>query len=365
MALTPGRLITAGGTLMRTAGRTGTLSIVFMAVPLTASAHVKWFCTIVDVARPPNALARVITPFFLACFGAFVLMIFAGFFVDSWIARRWPALVSAGTRLAGAEEKLIRLAIGAFFLCLWDGNATVFWETGNAILTPDLASSAGWMSLLQFAVAVFVIWRRTCILAAAGIAALYALGVAGYGYFHMTDYMFFPGLAAYLALTSVGSPRTLRLRIPVLCASLGFSLAWTAVEKFVYPQWTAQVLVEHPNLTLGFSLPVVVVIAGFVEFSLSFFLVTGRGLLRLGAAAYMLIFISAIPEFGHLDAVGHIPIVGTLGVVCLRGASPLQDALRLSGRGAARDAGAMCVLYLASLVSLFAMYYGLQWSEYG
>ncbi len=181
----------------------------------------------------------------------------------------------------------------------------------------------------------------------------------------MTDYVFFLGVAAYLAATSVGSPRILRMRVPVLCASLAFSLAWTAVEKFVYPQWTAQILVEHPNLTLGFSLPLVIVIAGFVEFSLSFFLVIGRGLLRLGAAVFMLVFISAIPEFGHLDAVGHIPIVGILGVVCLRGASPLQDALRLSGRGAARDAGAACLLYMASLAGLFALYYGLQWSEYG
>ena len=336
-----------------------------IAVPAPASAHVKWFCTIADGSRPPAALASVITPMFLACFGAFVLMIFAGFLVDSWIARRWPALTSAGTRFAAGEEKLIRLATGAFFLCLWEGGATVFWETGNAVLTPELASSAGWIRWLQFTVAVFVIWRPTCILAAAAIALLYAFGIVGFGYFHMTDYMFFPGLAAYLALTSVGSPGALRMRVPVLCASLGFSLAWTAVEKFVYPQWTAQVLIEHPNLTLGFSLPVVIVIAGFVEFSLSFFLVTGRGLLRLGAAAFALVFISAIPEFGHLDASGHLPIVGILGVICLHGASPLQDALRLSRRTASLDAGTICLLYLASLASMFAMYYGLQWSEYG
>ena len=357
---------------MRTATHIARSLTVFVAslaaatvMPLTASAHVKWFCTIADGARPPDALVNVITPTFLACFGAFVLMIFAGFFVDGWIARRWPGFTSAGARFAAGEEKLVRLATGAFFLCLWEGGATVFWETGNAVLTPELASTVGWVRWLQFAVAVFVIWRPTCILAAAAIGTLYAFGGIGYGYFHMTDYVFFLGLAAYLALTTVALPRALRMRVPVLCASLGFSLAWTAVEKFVYPQWTAQVLVEHPNLTLGFSLPVVIVIAGFVEFSLSFFLVTGRGLLRLGAAAYALIFISAIPEFGHLDAVGHIPIVGILGVICLRGASPLQDALRSHGRSAARDAGAACVLYLASLAGLFALYYGLQWSEYG
>ncbi len=92
---------------MRTANPIAPSAIAFVVsltaatvVPLTASAHVKWFCTIADASRPPEALAAVITPMFLACFGAFVLMIFAGFFVDSLIARRWPALTSAGVRFA-------------------------------------------------------------------------------------------------------------------------------------------------------------------------------------------------------------------------------------------------------------------------
>ena len=335
------------------------------AVPFQASAHVKWFCTIADVKRPPASLADVLTPTFLACCCGFILIFFAGLLVDGVLARRWPALATTGERLADVEEKLIRLATGAFFLCLWDGGAVILWAKGDAVLTPELVSSAGWVGMLQFAVAVLVIGRRTCILAALGIGVLYAFGIAEYGYFHMTDYVFFPGLAGYLALTSVGSPGALRMRIPVLCGSLGFSLMWTAVEKFLYPQWTAEVVLTHPNLTMGFTVPVVIVIAGFVEFSLAFFLVIGQGLLRLGAAMFMLVFLSAVPEFGHLDAVGHLPILAILGAVCLHGASPLQGALRLSGRGAVMDAGAACLLYLAVLTTLVAMYYGLQWSEYG
>jgi len=73
----------------------------------------------------------------------------------------------------------------------------------------------------------------------------------------------------------------------------------------------------------------------------------------------------AIPEFGHLDAVGHIPIVAILAVVCLRGASPLPRLLGIAERAGAVHAAAIAALYLTSLTGFFAMYYGLHWMEYG
>lgn len=331
-----------------------------VAVPSNAAAHVKWFCTAVDVTRPPVLLADVLTPIFLVACCVFVLLIFAGFVADGHVARRWPAVASTGARLAGAEEAIIRLAVGAYFLALWDGDAAVPWAVGDAMLTPELVPRDAVSGALQLAVAALVISRRSCALAALGICALYVRATIAHSAFHMVDYVFFLGLAAYLALTSAGSPRALRLRVPLLSGSLAFSLAWTAVEKFLYPQWTVQILAEHPDLTLGFDWPVVVVIAGFVEFSLAFYLATGRGLLRLGAAAFMAVFLSAIPEFGRLDLIGHLPIVAILLVVCLGGASSLQDAWRLPGRGVAVNAAAAAVLFLATLSVMFGMYYGLQ-----
>jgi len=333
--------------------------------PVTATAHVKWFCSIADVTRAPIPARDVLTPFYVACLCGFLLMTFTGFLLDGWVARRWPGVASSGARLAKAEEMLLRLAISVYFFILWNGSAVVLWLRGDAILTPELLATITWMGWVQFAVAILVISQRTCILAAAGICILYIAGIVQYGIFHMADYVFFPGIASYLALTTLRTPCALRLRVPVLAGGLAFSLMWTAVEKFVYPQWTAEVVLTHPNLTMGFAVPVVIVIAGFVEFTLAFYLVTGRGLLRLGAAGYALIFLSAMPEFGHLDVAGHLPILGILGVLVLHGASPLQDALRLPGRGLALNAAATSFLYLASLTGLAAMYYGLQWVEYG
>lgn len=329
---------------------------VTAATPLQASAHVKWFASSVDVSRPPIPLAEVITPTFVAGVFAFAIMIFVGSLVDGWAARRWPAFESSGERHAGAEEKLVRLGTGAFFLCLWD--------TGGTILVPELLTDAGWINLVQFAVAVLVIWRATCILAAVGMLILFSYGIAEYGVFHMADYVSFLGIAAYLALTPTGSPNALRMRVPLLVGCLAFSLMWTAIEKFVYPQWAITVLLEHPKLTLGVDPPLVATIAGFVEFSGAFYLATGRGLLRVGSAVLIIIFSAPVPEFGHLETVGHIPLVAILGLVCLSGASPLQESFRLSGRGLVLNAGAMSLLLLAMLAGWLSMYYGLQWNEF-
>ena len=334
-------------------------------MPAQASAHVKWFCSIADVSQPPIALRHVLTPLFGVICGSFVLLVFAGFLLDEAAANRWPWLASSGQLHADIEEKLVRLAAGAFFLLLWDKGAVVLWERGNAILTPELMASTGWTGALQLAIAVSVAWRRTCILSAVGIAILYCYGITQFGIFHMTDYVFFPGIAAYLALTSIRTPRLSRLRVPLISGGLAFGLMWTAIEKFVYPNWTLFVVAEHPDLAFGFPWPFVVIVAGFVEFTLAFYVMTGRGLVRFGAAGYAAIFVAAIPEFGHLDAVGHIPIIAILAVVCLRGRSPLQRFLRLDVCETTARAAAISACYLASLVTFFGMYYGLQWLEYG
>lgn len=339
--------------------------IIATSIPVQATAHVKWFCSAADVTHPPIALSRVLTPVFGSICCGFLLLVFAGFLVDGAAARRWPRLASSGRLHEAAEEKLIRLATGAFFLLLWDKGAVVLWERGDAILTPELMASAWWMGALQWSIAISVAWRRTCILGAAGICILYGFGIAQFGIFHMTDYVFFPGIAAYLALTSIGTPRVLRLRTPLLAGGLAFGLMWTAVEKFVYPEWTLFVVADHPSLAFGFPWAFVVVVAGFVEFTLAFYIMTGRGLVRFGAAAFAGIFIAAIPEFGHLDAVGHLPIVGILAVVGLRGASPVQRLLGLLERGPVANAAAVSALYLGSLIGFLELYYGLQWSEYG
>ncbi len=343
----------------------GVLMAIFAIAPGHAEAHVKWFCGPTDVRAPPLGLATVLSPMFLSRAAAFLSLVSIGSLVDAWIARRWPRRLTGGWRFDVFEELLLRLGVGAYAVCLWDNTAMVPWGAGatGAILTPELFDRDHLVGLLQLGVAAMLVFRRTCPLAGLGLAVLYAVGVVRYGVFHMTDYIYFLGIALYLVLSAPffdGRPGVRSWRVPLVAGCLGFSLMWTAVEKFLYPAWTEIILATHPNLTLGFPLPFVTVTAGFVEFSLAFYLLVGRSLLRLDALALITVFVSAIPEFGELDRVGHLPIIAILLVVVLHGATRLQEAARSRNAGPLRSAASVAGLYAASLAAMMAMYYGLQ-----
>ena len=118
----------------------------------------------------------------------------------------------------------------------------------------------------------------------------------------------------------------MRLKLFASVATVAFSLMWTGVEKLLYPQWAAVVIAAHPIVTLGFPASFVIVAAAFVEISVAFYLLVGRALLRVNAAIVIVVLLAAVPEFGALDTVGHLPLVAALLVVVLHGPTPLQQA---------------------------------------
>jgi hypothetical protein len=329
----------------------GVFSTLAVLLPSPAAAHVKWF-TSTDVRDATLALPVVLSPVFLGVLGVFTALVLAGFVLDGLVARAVPAWIGSGTRFARTEERLVRGAAGGYFIYVA--------AYGTVLLTPELRDHAPWIAIVQFLIAVSLLWRPTCAIAAVGIVILYAASVAQYGVFHLTDYLFLLTLAFYLASLTFAGWRGAGWREPILVGGLAFSLAWTAIEKFLYPQWTIAVIALHPSIGMGLPPALVTVIAGFVEFTLAFYLVTGRGLLRLGGFGYLLIFAAAMPVFGRLDVFGHLVIIATLLIVMLRGVTPMQQAMHRRGAGVLAGAGWITVLYLLTLSGFFAAYYALQ-----
>ena len=190
---------------------------------------------------------------------------------------------------------------------------------GGVILTPELRTTADWPAWLQLGIAISLLSGRTCVLGAIGILVLYGYAVSLYGVFHLTDYPIFLGIAAYLALTSCTSERLRASRMPILFVTLCISLMWGAVEKWAYPQWTLPLLSERPYLTFGIPAADFMIIAGFVEFALAFYILTGIALVRLAILVLLTIFVAAIADFGKVDAIGHLPIIVPLIVISARG----------------------------------------------
>lgn len=173
--------------------RTVKLSIGFVALfglATAASAHVKWFTHTDGRDRPVEPFA-LLTPTFGTVFCVALVLVFVGFLLDGWIAKRWPWLLKMGRTTEAFEQRVIRAGAAAYFIFLS--------SVGGIILTPELQSTASWLPVVQFLAALCLVWRQTCIVSGAAILILYGYAVSQYGVFHLVDYVFMLTLALYLA----------------------------------------------------------------------------------------------------------------------------------------------------------------------
>lgn len=330
-------------------------SVPGLAIVLTlagageASAHVKWFCAF-DVAGQPRGLEQVLCADFEWLVALSVACLMFGCLAEG--TALGGALLNAfdrvTARLRADTSLLVRAVVGAFFVALW--------TLGGIILTPELRTDATWISWLQLAIAATMIWRRTLPLGAAGIVFLFGFAVHRYGVFHLADYPVFLGVAAYLALT--GLDRTLlgMRPIDVVRWAAAVTLMWASVEKWAYPHWTDPLLAAKPGMTMGASPELFMQAAGVIEFTLAFALIWTPLVRRTAAIILAAIFISAVFEFGKIDAVGHSGIIVVLiGIAA--------DDARLAATR--RDVALAPVYYGGALAAFLTVYYLAHAALYG
>ncbi len=358
--------------LHRLQRRHGLAVLALFFLPNAAHAHVKWFCGPIDASLPPAPLSQVLSQLFFTCLVGFAGLVAVGGGLDALLARIVPA-TREGARRGIVVDIVVRIGLAVYAVCLWRNLAVVLWadDATGSVLTPEMVNRAHWIGLLQLVIAGMVLVPRLSLAASAGLFTLFAIGVARFGPFYMIDYLFFVGLAIYVALGQPVLRRRIHIaswRVSILTGSLSLSLMWTAVEKFLFPQWTIAVLLHHPGITAGFPFPSVATIAGFVEFSLSFYLLVGRAVLvRIAAVLLAGVFIMAMPEFGMVDVVGHIPVLIILVATLLQGETRLQQVFRGPVSSPWASARAVLIRYVAILTVLMSLYYGLHalsvWAE--
>lgn len=270
-----------------------------------AGAHVKWFCAF-DVAGQPRGLENVLCPDFEILVGIAFLGLIAGCLVE-W-SPLGDGLLRAFDRVTkpirNNTELLFRAGCAFFFIAVW--------ATGGILLTPELKSNSTAVSLLQLGIAAGMLSRKTIPFSAAGIAILFGLGVYHYGAFHLADYPVFLGVAAYLALVSLQRDLFGVRPLDVVRYSAAITLMWASVEKWAYPEWSFPLLADHPGMMLGYNPEFFMRASGVVEFTLAFALLCTPLVRRCASVLLATMFISAIFEFGKLDAIGHALIIVVL-----------------------------------------------------
>ena len=314
------------------------LDIVFAG---PASAHIKWFCAY-DVASQPVGLENVLCPDFELLTGLSLLGLLTGSAVEGTVVGNaiLRAFDQATSIIRDNIEIIFRAACAFFFISIW--------AVGGILLTPELKTDSIWIGVLQLAIAAGMLSRRTMPLSALGIFALFDIAVWNYGGFHLADYPVFLGVAAYVALAG-GQTNFFGARpIDVLRYAASITLMWAAIEKWAYPQWSYPLLIQHPEMTLGFAPDFYMRAAGAIEFALAFSLLWTPLVRRVAAIMLTAMFVSAVFAFGKIDLIGHsLIVVALLGIIVDDGGKPARI----------RDFWLIPAAYAASLALFLATYY--------
>jgi hypothetical protein len=337
------------------------LGVAFASGP--AYAHVKWFAPY-DVVASPLAVGEVLTPQFVRFFLGSILLVYGYFWFDRLILRQ-HVLETVLARLKVSEATAGAIMRGAAFIFF--GAAGVYGLTTEAfLLTPELKAADPWVPWLQLAMAACALHRRALPVIGLGIAVLYFVAVGRYGIFHLLDYLILAGVAYYFMAAAANGPGWTKSRYITLYATTGLTLLWASVEKWGYAAWTLPLLESKPNLLMGLDPGTYMILAGFVEFNVTFLLLSSVSLVsRIVALGLLGIFVLATYEFGLIDAIGHLLIMAILFVLVVHGPTTGRNFLAMPEKSLWVEAYFMTGLYALAFVLIFIAYYGIHALAYG
>lgn len=284
--------------------------IVFLyMLPASAYAHVKWFNE-TDAERAP--IETIITPLFgfLAVFSA-VLISFLPFVLKKLRTHK-PSVK--------LESRVASLRAYTFWILQYGTALSLIIQIiqGNLFALELMALEGIWLWLTILVVVLLLIPMRVTVRSAAVILLfLYFVTIYVHSWLHMLDYVFYLGI---IFIFFFYRTRLNLWTFPFLYLTTGFSLCWVAVEKWVYPNMSADVIINHDIFTFGFAPGTFAMMLGFVEFVVGYLLIIGL-LNRLLALVLTGIFFSTALLFGWLELVGHFPIHVILLTFIIEGVS--------------------------------------------
>lgn len=318
-----------------------------------ALAHVKWFVPY-EMQNGPLPLDVIVNTQFVVLFALSIIVVFGSYVADGiyhQFTGLWRNRIEyvKNNLLFFDSFELIKIALAIFFASI---------AVSGFILTPELKHETGWIPFVQIFMVVCLFYKKTIWLSGVGIIFLFSYSVIHYSLFHLSDYIIFIGFALFLILSGSSNQKILNYRLPLLYASLSVTLLWASIEKFTFPEWSITLISQHPEITFGIEPSLFICIAGFVEFTLAFMILTGRLLVLVSAFILFCMFVAAIAEFGLIDAIGHLPIISALVVIMLEGQQKymVNFTTRFSVFGLAVSSTG---IFIMMLVAFFSLYYGI------
>ncbi|MFD2671446.1 DoxX family membrane protein [Marinicrinis sediminis] len=263
-----------------------------MLIAVPAFAHVKWFN---EVEPVKETLENILSPAFLII--SLLVAVVIG------LLPQIEALMANSRMLRKVEHTLDKYRTYTYILLKWGiAIALLLQITNDSIIAPEIEGTSLQRTLaLAVIVLLLIPYHWLSKLAAVLILIIFSISVEHMGAFYMLDYGFYIAIAVALLMEKT---KFERFGMPFIYLGTGLSLCWVAVEKWVFPGMSLNIIENWNVPTFGFEPELFLILAAFIEFVVGYLLVVGI-LNRILAMVVTLIFIMTTTLFGFTEIIGH------------------------------------------------------------
>lgn len=305
-------------------------------------AHVKWFTTVLP--GEPEPVGDVVTVYFLAAWGLTLAVMLVLTRLNVPLQQLpWVERIHAGLdRIRPWSTWLIRIGMAVPLVAAGLSGYLFHYELGPM---------PAWVRVAQVALGLLLLLPATDRIAAVGVVGLFLGGTFLVGTHPLLDYVSWLGAAFYLA---VRGSRVEAAGLPALYITTGLSLSWAAVEKWVYPHMSLDIIAHHGIPTFGFPPDLFLMLAGWVELGVGYLLITGV-LNRFLSLVVTLLFVMTSSLFGPREILGHWQLHSALLVFLAQGTGPVVTPVlwHRSLRMQMAFVGVTLVPFVAGLLMLY------------
>ncbi|WP_456272315.1 DoxX family membrane protein [Bacillus sp. AK031] len=294
------------------------LAVLFLLTPILAQAHVKWF-----TERTPEkvAIEEILSPMFMTLSLIVAVLL-------SVITLILQPMIEKIPFVQRVNDSLDHYRVSSRYILKYGtALALVVQVLSGSIFAPEFeihnqAMLIGvWATIVLLCIPIHYATKAGALV----LLGLFIYQLSETGLFHMLDYGFY---LAIIAVLLIGKTKLENWGFPFLYLGTGLSLCWVAVEKWVYPAMSVDIIHRHGVPTFGFAPETFVVLAAFIEFVVGYLLIVGI-LNRVLAFVLTLIFISTTMLFGVTEIVGHLMIHIVLIIFIIEGVSFYDPPIKI------------------------------------
>ncbi len=290
---------------------------LMIATPITTIAHVKWFAEVDPIKVP---IEEILSPFFIT-FALVVAIILAILPQVMDYLLKIPYATKLDEFLNGFRK------YSRYILKYGTALAFIIQLVSGTMFAPEFVITDTWQTIIMglIILCLLIPSHYSTKVAAVVMLGLFITVWIDFGWFYMLDYGFY---IAIIFVLLIGKTKLEGWGFPFLYLGTGLSLCWVAVEKWVYPGMTLDIVVNHGVPTFGFEPEIFIVMAAFVEFVVGYLLVVGI-LNRILGLVVTVIFILTSMLFGVTEIIGHAMIHIVLLIFIIEGVSFYQPPIKI------------------------------------